>query len=127
MNANARHPFGIIAGEHAQIAQARPAQPRGPQGALDLVRAEVTRRRSRRAKDVVDVRPTLDRVLVGLASETTWGAATIVASVLLGAAFIYGSWRLMRHPDRRSALRLYLYSLGYLAALFAAMVADVRL
>jgi heme o synthase len=50
-----------------------------------------------------------------------------VASVLLGAAFIYGSWRLMRHPERRNALRLYLFSLAYLAALFAAMVADVRL
>ena len=30
-------------------------------------------------------------------------------------------------PERRNALRLYLYSLAYLAALFAAMVADVRL
>jgi heme o synthase len=56
-----------------------------------------------------------------------FGVTYLVASVLLGAAFIYGSWRLMRHPDRRSALRLYLFSLGYLAALFAAMVADVRL
>ena len=56
-----------------------------------------------------------------------FGVTYLVASVLLGAAFIYGSWRLMRHPDKRSALRLYLFSLGYLAALFAAMVADVRL
>src|SRR4051794_20589044 len=56
-----------------------------------------------------------------------FGMTYLVASVLLGAAFIYGSWHLMRHPDRRSALRLYLFSLGYLAALFAAMVADVRL
>jgi heme o synthase len=56
-----------------------------------------------------------------------FGVTYLVASVLLGAAFIYGSWRLMRHPDRRSALRLYLFSLGYLAALFAAMVADARL
>jgi heme o synthase len=56
-----------------------------------------------------------------------FGATYLVASVLLGAAFIYGSWRLMRHPERRNALRLYLFSLAYLAALFAAMVADVRL
>jgi heme o synthase len=56
-----------------------------------------------------------------------FGVTYLVASVLLGAAFIYGSWRLMRHPDRRRALRLYLFSLGYLAALFAAMVADARL
>lgn len=51
--------------------------------ALDLVRAEVTRRRSRRAKDAVDVRPTLDRLVVGLASEEAWGAAAIAASFLL--------------------------------------------
>ena len=56
-----------------------------------------------------------------------FGMTYLVASVLLGAAFIYGSVRLMRHPERRNALRLYLYSLAYLAALFAAMVADVRL
>jgi len=50
--------------------------------ALDLVRAEVTRRRARRAKDEVDVRPTLDRLVVGLASEQTWGIGAVVASVL---------------------------------------------
>jgi heme O synthase-like polyprenyltransferase len=33
----------------------------------------------------------------------------------------------VRQPERRTALRLYLFSLVYLAALFAAMVADVRL
>ena len=41
--------------------------------------------------------------------------------------FIYGAVRLVRHPKRRTALRLYLYSLAYLAPLFAAMVVDVRL
>jgi heme o synthase len=56
-----------------------------------------------------------------------FGATYLVASVLLGAAFIYGAVRLTRRPERRNALRLYLFSLGYLAALFAAMVADVRL
>ncbi len=56
-----------------------------------------------------------------------FGMTYLVASVLLGAAFIYGSVRLWRHPERRNALRLYLFSLAYLAALFAAMVADVRL
>src|SRR5215218_9886513 len=55
-----------------------------------------------------------------------FGAVYLVASVVLGAAFIYGAWRLVRRPERRTALRLYLYSLGYLAALFAAMVVDVR-
>jgi protoheme IX farnesyltransferase len=56
-----------------------------------------------------------------------FGMTYLVASVLLGAAFIYGAVRLTRRPERRNALRLYLFSLGYLAALFAAMVADVRL
>ena len=32
-----------------------------------------------------------------------------------------------RRADRRSALRLYLFSLAYLALLFGAMVADVKL
>jgi protoheme IX farnesyltransferase len=56
-----------------------------------------------------------------------FGMTYLVASVLLGAAFIYGAVRLTRKPERRTALRLYLFSLAYLAALFAAMVADVRL
>jgi protoheme IX farnesyltransferase len=56
-----------------------------------------------------------------------FGAIYLVASLALGAAFIGGSIVLARRADRRSALRLYLFSLAYLAALFAAMVADVRL
>jgi heme o synthase len=35
--------------------------------------------------------------------------------------------RLQRRADRPSALRTYLYSLAYLAALFGAMVADARI
>ena len=62
-----------------------------------------------------------------LADQRAGRVTYLVASVLLGAAFIHGSLRLMRHPERRNALRLYLFSLGYLAALFAAMVVDVRL
>ena len=56
--------------------------------ALDAVRAEITRRRSRRAKDEVDVRPTLDRVIVGLASEQTWGLAALLASLLLAVGLV---------------------------------------
>jgi heme o synthase len=56
-----------------------------------------------------------------------FGFVYLVCSVALGAAFIYGAWRLLRRADRRSALRLYLFSLAYLAALFAAMVADAKL
>ena len=56
-----------------------------------------------------------------------FGVPYLVASVGLGAVFIYGAWRLTRNADRRTALRLYLYSLAYLAALFAAMALDARL
>jgi protoheme IX farnesyltransferase len=46
--------------------------------------------------------------------------------MLLGGVFIAGAVVLYRRADRRSALRLYLYSLAYLALLFAAMVVDVH-
>jgi protoheme IX farnesyltransferase len=55
------------------------------------------------------------------------GAIYLVASLVLGALFIGGAWLLARRADRRSALRLYLFSLAYLALLFGAMVADVKL
>jgi protoheme IX farnesyltransferase len=56
-----------------------------------------------------------------------FGTTYLVASLALGGAFIAGAVRLYRRADRASALRLYLYSLAYLAALFLAMVADARL
>ena len=56
-----------------------------------------------------------------------FGPVYLVCSVALGAAFIYGAVRLLRRPERRTALRLYLFSLAYLAMLFAAMVVDARL
>jgi heme o synthase len=56
-----------------------------------------------------------------------FGVPYLVASLVLGAAFITGAVLLARRADRRSALRLYLFSLAYLAALFAAMVADANL
>jgi protoheme IX farnesyltransferase len=56
-----------------------------------------------------------------------FGVPYLIASMLLGGAFIGGAALLYRRADRRSALRLYLFSLLYLALLFAAMVADARL
>jgi protoheme IX farnesyltransferase len=50
-----------------------------------------------------------------------------VFAVGLGAAFITLSLRLQRRADRKSALRTYLFSLGYLAVLFVAMVLDAQL
>jgi heme o synthase len=56
-----------------------------------------------------------------------FGGIYLACSVVLGAAFIAAAVVLMRRADRRSALRLYLFSLAYLAALFAAMVVDAKL
>ncbi len=56
-----------------------------------------------------------------------------IAAGVLGAIFLAGAIRLQRNPladggsDRKLALRLYLYSLLYLALLFVAMVADAKL
>jgi protoheme IX farnesyltransferase len=56
-----------------------------------------------------------------------FGVVYLIASIVLGLAFIAGALWLYRQADRRSALRLYLFSLAYLALLFGAMVADVKL
>jgi protoheme IX farnesyltransferase len=56
-----------------------------------------------------------------------FGVPSLAASVVLGAVFIAGAVVLYRRADRRSALRLYLFSLAYLALLFGAMVVDARL
>ena len=55
------------------------------------------------------------------------GVIYMAASLLLGLVFVGGAVRLYRRRDRASALRLYLFSLAYLALLFCAMVADVHL
>jgi heme o synthase len=49
------------------------------------------------------------------------GVAYLVPSMLLGAAFIYFAVRLLRSRERRWALRTYLFSLAYLALLFASI------
>jgi len=56
-----------------------------------------------------------------------FGDIYLVASLTLGVGFIGGALRLYRRADRASALRLYLYSLAYLALLFCSMVADAHL
>jgi heme o synthase len=53
-----------------------------------------------------------------------FGFEYLVASMALGAGFIYCAVRLLRSADRRWALRTYLYSLAYLALLFIAMPLD---
>jgi protoheme IX farnesyltransferase len=56
-----------------------------------------------------------------------FGGIYLVCSMVLGLAFVGGAIWLFRRPSRRNALRLYLFSMAYLALLFAAMVVDVKL
>jgi protoheme IX farnesyltransferase len=56
-----------------------------------------------------------------------FGGFYLAASMLLGLAFIAGAVLLYRRADRKTALRLYLFSMLYLALLFASMVLDVKL
>ena len=60
-------------------------------------------------------------------SAGSFGVFYLLVSCLLGATFIALAVRLLRHPSRKAALQVYLYSLAYLALLFGAMVADVKL
>jgi protoheme IX farnesyltransferase len=55
-----------------------------------------------------------------------FGLQYLVAALALGGAFLALAVRLRSRADRRSALRVYLYSLAYLALLFAAMVLDAQ-
>jgi heme o synthase len=55
------------------------------------------------------------------------GGVYLGVSMALGLAFICGAMLLYRRADRRTALKLYLFSLAYLALLFGAMVADAKL
>jgi heme o synthase len=56
-----------------------------------------------------------------------FGGIYLAAALGLGTAFAALAVVLHRRADRRSALRLYLFSLVYLALLFLAMVADARI
>src|SRR5438270_508431 len=56
-----------------------------------------------------------------------FGGLYAVSALLLGGALVWLALALNRRRDKRSALRLYLFSLAYLALLFGAMVADVKL
>jgi protoheme IX farnesyltransferase len=56
-----------------------------------------------------------------------FGVEYLAASMTLGLAFVGAALLLYRRADRRSALRLYLFSLAYLALLFVSMVVDAHL
>ncbi len=86
---------------------------------LPVVRGEDETRRQILIYAVVLVAISLLPVLGGL-----FGAIYLSAALLLGGAFCALALRLRARPARSAALRLYLYSLVYLALLFAAMAAD---
>jgi protoheme IX farnesyltransferase len=86
---------------------------------LPVVRGEAATRRQILAYTVVLVLFTLLPVATGFL-----GAVYLLAALALGAGFTVLAVALLRHPSRRRALRLYLASLGYLAALFAALALD---
>jgi protoheme IX farnesyltransferase len=56
-----------------------------------------------------------------------FGIPYLIGSLVLGLGFIWGAVRLYVGAERRQALQLYLYSLLYLACLFAVMVLDAKL
>lgn len=53
--------------------------------ALQAVQAEVARQRARTGKDAVLAKPSLDRVVMRLASETTWAVLAILGAFILAA------------------------------------------
>jgi protoheme IX farnesyltransferase len=55
------------------------------------------------------------------------GAFYMVVAAVLSGLFCVGAVALQRSRERRQALRLYLFSLAYLALLFASMVIDAKL
>lgn len=55
------------------------------------------------------------------------GGRYISSAAILGAVFIFGAELLRRRPSRLLAVRVYLFSLLYLALVFGAMVCDQRL
>ena len=89
---------------------------------MPVVRGEAETRRQIVLYTVLLSIVTLLPVLFGM-----FAALYAAAALALGAAFAVLAVRLQRAGDRRSALRLYLFSLAYLALLFCAMVADARL
>ena len=88
---------------------------------LPVVRGEAVTRRHILIYTLMLIAVTLTPVATGL-----FGAFYAAAAVLLGAAFVVMAAKLQGQVERRPALRTYLFSLAYLALLFAAMVVDAR-
>ena len=93
---------------------------------LDLLGVEAERTGEAETRRQILVYSVLLYAVTQLLCAGGFGVEYLVASMSLGAVFIGGAVRLYRRADRRSALWLYLFSLAYLALLFAAMVVDAK-
>ena len=86
---------------------------------LPVVKGEQATRRQILIYTLILVAFTLLPVATGFLGALYAGSALV-----LGAGFVILAVRLLRHPTRPAALRLYLSSLAYLALLFCAMAVD---
>ena len=86
---------------------------------LPVVRGDAATRRQILVYSLILLAVTLAPVAGGLL-----GAIYAVTALALGGLFVAWAERLLAEPSRRAALRLYLYSLLYLAILFTAMAVD---
>ncbi len=82
---------------------------------LSLIHAEVARRRARSGKPVVISSPSLDRLIVNLASARSWGIGAVVASFLLALGLLLR--RRSEGPVHLAGTLLWPLSLVALAAL----------
>jgi protoheme IX farnesyltransferase len=89
---------------------------------MPVVRGEAETRRQIVLYTVLLIAVTLLPVVFGF-----FGAIYAAAAVPLGIAFLTLALKLQRSAERRAALRTYLFSMAYLAALFVAMVVDAQL
>jgi protoheme IX farnesyltransferase len=89
---------------------------------MPVVRGEDETRRQIVLYTVLLITLTLLPVAGGL-----FGVIYLVSAIILDAIFLGFAVALQRQATRPAALRLYLYSLGYLALLFAAMVVDAKI
>ena len=89
---------------------------------MPVVRGETETRRQIVLYTILLITLTLLPVAGGL-----FGVIYLASAVVLDGIFLALALALQRQATRPAALRLYLYSLGYLALLFAAMVVDVKI
>jgi protoheme IX farnesyltransferase len=55
------------------------------------------------------------------------GLIYLAVALLMGGAFVYSSWRLLRRPEIPAAWRNYKFSSYYLLVLFLGMIVDVAI